>query len=88
MVRSCSMFHLTCVAMLWFPAGGRVDQDISLATVERYNPAIDEWETVSPLSTARRSIAVAGHNGRLYAMGGSGLQMLSQGSCGMISSQK
>ena len=55
-----------------YAVGGRVDQDISLAEVERYNPAIDRWENVSPISVARRSVALAAHNGRLYAMGGSG----------------
>lgn len=49
-----------------------MDQDVSLADVERYNPSVDEWEMVAPLSSPRRSVAVAAHNGRLYAMGGSG----------------
>ena len=55
-----------------FCSGGRVDADISLAEVERYNPAVDQWELVAPLSSPRRSVAVATYNGRLYAMGGSG----------------
>ena len=49
-----------------------MDADISLAEVERYNPAVDQWELVAPLSSPRRSVAVATYNGRLYAMGGSG----------------
>ena len=49
-----------------------MDQSHSLASVERYNPAIDSWEIVAPLAVARRSVAVAAHAGRLYAMGGSG----------------
>ena len=52
--------------------GGRVDEDVSLAEVERYNPAVDQWETVAPLSQPRRSVALAAHGGRLYAVGGSG----------------
>lgn len=55
-----------------YAVGGRVDQDISLAEVERYNPAVDRWEGVAPISAPRRSVALAAHNGRLYAMGGSG----------------
>ena len=55
----------------YFP-GGRVDKDRSLASVERYNPAADTWEEMAPISTPRRSVAVCAHNGRLYAMGGSG----------------
>ncbi len=55
---------------VFYSQGGRVDQDVSLAEVERYNPAVDSWETVASLSTPRRSVAVAAHNGRLYAMGG------------------
>ena len=59
---------LFCVVFL----GGRVDERRSLAAVERYNPAVDEWEEVAPLSGPRRSVSVAAQNGRLYAIGGSG----------------
>ncbi len=53
-------------------AGGRVDRDNSLAEVECYNPAVDEWQMVAPISAPRRSVAVTSHSGRLFAMGGSG----------------
>ena len=49
-----------------------MDQNESLSSVERYNPALDSWEEVAPLSAPRRSVAVAALNGRLYAVGGSG----------------
>ena len=49
-----------------------MSQNVSLADVERYNPADDAWETVAPLSAPRRSIAVTSHGGRLYVIGGSG----------------
>ncbi len=55
--------------------GGRVDDQCSLADVERYNSNTDEWEEVSPLSDARRGVAIATHEGKLYAIGGSGMMM-------------
>ena len=54
-----------------------MNHDESLADVERYNPACDEWHAVAPLSQPRRSVAVAAHNGRLYAVGGSGTHAFS-----------
>ena len=58
--------------MLHIQPGGRVDDQTSLADVERYNPSKDEWEDVAPLSDARRGVAIATHDGKLYAIGGSG----------------
>ncbi|KAI8490135.1 hypothetical protein Bbelb_322050 [Branchiostoma belcheri] len=56
----------------WRADGGRVTNQESLSDVERYNPQVDQWEDVAPISTPRRQVAVATHNRRLYAMGGSG----------------
>ena len=40
---------------------------------ERYDPLNDTWEILSPMSVARSGIASAISNGKLYAIGGSGL---------------
>ena len=56
-------------------SGGRVDTETSLASVECYDPAVDMWEEVAPLSTPRRAAAVCAHSGKLYAMGGSGIMV-------------
>ena len=54
--------------------GGRNnDGSLSLASVERYDPALDAWEAVAPMGTARSRHAVAVLDGKLYAVGGRGL---------------
>ena len=40
---------------------------------ERYDPLNDTWEILSPMSVARSGVASAILNGKLYAIGGSGL---------------
>ena len=40
---------------------------------ERYDPLNDTWEILSPMSVARGGVASAILNGKLYAIGGSGL---------------
>jgi hypothetical protein len=41
--------------------------------VERYKPAIDSWETLSPMSIAREGSSCAVLAGKIYAIGGMGL---------------
>ena len=45
--------------------------DISLSTVEMYNPKTDTWERKSDMPTARSSVAVSVVDGKIYAIGGS-----------------
>jgi N-acetylneuraminic acid mutarotase len=41
--------------------------------VERYDPATNQWETLSPMTVTRTGVATAVLNGKLYAIGGEGL---------------
>ena len=50
--------------------GGNDTDDESLSSVERYDPAKNAWEAVTPMSTARRALAAAVVDGKLYVMGG------------------
>ena len=43
-----------------------------LSSVERYDPATNAWEAVAPMAAARRALAVAVLDGKLYAVGGQG----------------
>ena len=38
--------------------------------MERYDPALDAWEAVAPMDSARQEHAVAVLDGKLYAVGG------------------
>jgi N-acetylneuraminic acid mutarotase len=52
-----------------YAVGGR--DDGPLATVEEYDPAANSWTTKTPMSGARRDLALAAApNGKLYAVGG------------------
>ncbi|MFD7024445.1 Kelch repeat-containing protein [Promicromonospora sukumoe] len=48
--------------------GSAVQENV--ATVEVYDPADDEWETVAPLPEARGGLAAAVHDGSIYVFGG------------------
>ncbi|MGY0385592.1 Kelch repeat-containing protein [Nocardioides sp. WG-D5] len=48
--------------------GSAVQENV--ATVEAYDPATDEWETVAPLPEARGGLAAAVHDGSIYVFGG------------------
>jgi hypothetical protein len=53
--------------------GGFATQDDhhALSSVEVYTPATNSWRTVAPMGTARGALAaVAGPDGRIYAIGG------------------
>jgi len=48
------------------------DDRHALSSVEVYSPATDSWRAVAPMPTARGALAaVAGPDGRIYAIGGS-----------------
>ena len=40
------------------------------SSVERYDPALDAWEAVAPLTLARFGAGAAALEGKLYAVGG------------------
>ena len=50
---------------------GGAGNDGRLSSVERYDPALDAWEAVAPLTLARFGAGVAASKGKLYAVGGS-----------------
>ena len=49
---------------------GGYSGDDALSSVERYDPASNAWEEVSPMAEARNLAAVAVLDGNLYAVGG------------------
>ncbi|MAH25585.1 MAG: hypothetical protein CMI19_01310 [Opitutae bacterium] len=53
--------------------GGYGANNYALNIAERYDPVTNNWETLSPMSVARRTVACSVLNGKLYAIGGHGL---------------
>ncbi|MDE0011442.1 MAG: hypothetical protein OXU36_09860 [Candidatus Poribacteria bacterium] len=55
-----------------FAIGGEVTGlgDLSLSTVEMYDPKTDKWERKADMPTARTGAAVSVVNGKIYAVGG------------------
>jgi len=53
-----------------YVAGGRGEQDHSLATFERYDPAGEEWETLPELPLGVASPALVAADGKLVVVGG------------------
>ena len=51
--------------------GGKDDSAKNIA--ERYDPVTNTWETLNSMSVARAGLASAVLNGKLYAIGGTGL---------------
>ncbi|XP_033109755.1 kelch-like protein 20 [Anneissia japonica] len=70
MILARESFQLGVLDGKIYAVGGRVNENVSLAEVERYNPLSNEWETVAALSSPRRCIAVQSHSKWLFAMGG------------------
>ena len=60
------------------PAGGGYmggsSLSVSLSSVERYDPALDAWTAVAPLRLGRRGVRAAVVAGKIYAVGGRGLE--------------
>lgn len=52
-------------------AGGIDAQDPSLRVIERFDPELFTWETLAPMPSARRGLALVPVNGLLLALGGS-----------------
>ena len=57
---------------IYFVGGGAANSSAH-NIAERYDPVTNNWETLSPMSVARRSVACSVLNGKLYATGGRGL---------------
>ena len=55
-----------------FASGGEVDKfgDISIATVEMYDPKTDTWERKADMPTARSGVSTSVVDGKIYAIGG------------------
>ena len=53
---------------LLYAVGGYNGQ-VTINTVERYNPRTEEWNMVAEMNTARSMLGVASLNGQLYAVG-------------------
>ena len=53
-----------------YAVGGFCNGEDVLSSVERYDPVANAWEAVAPMASARRWIAVAVLDGKLYAVGG------------------
>ena len=64
-------------------AGG-FNGDVCLRSAEVYDPTVDQWTMIQPMSITRSGVAVCVYNGSLYAVGGfdgesrlkSGIQLL------------
>jgi N-acetylneuraminic acid mutarotase len=58
-----------------YAIGGVSEAGQFLATVERYDPQADSWETVAPMGTPRGNPGVATAGGRIFVVGGAGGQL-------------
>lgn len=58
--------------------GGRIAEDKAIDVVECYNPAVNKWSYLKPISSPRRHVAIASMNGFLYAVGGSNKNLISR----------
>lgn len=50
-------------------AVGGYNGQLTVNTVERYNPRTEEWSMITEMNTARSMLGVASLNGQLYAVG-------------------
>lgn len=57
---------------LIYAIGGANGQNVTLASVERYDRTTNAWSLVAPMHTHRKDSGVAVVNDHLYAVGGMG----------------
>ncbi|MDA9963225.1 hypothetical protein N9D63_10115, partial [Opitutales bacterium] len=57
---------------IYFVGGRNSDSGTSYNIAERYDPALNQWQSLTSMSTARAYVATSSLNGKLYAIGGSG----------------
>ena len=64
-----------------FAIGGEVDKfgDISIATVEVYDPKTDTWERKADMPTARSGVSTLVVDGKIYAIGGAEMKKFQAG---------
>ena len=64
-----------------FAIGGDVDKfgDISVATVEMYDPETDTWQRKADMPTARTGVATLVVDGKIYAIGGGASKKFQRG---------
>ncbi len=55
-----------------YSIGGGPRAQVSVSTVEEYDPATDTWTTKSPMPTPRFALSTSVVNGKIYAIGGAG----------------
>ncbi|XP_006824297.1 kelch-like protein 12 [Saccoglossus kowalevskii] len=72
-----------CQAKYIYAAGGETAPGrCTISSVERYNPLIDRWTSVTPMRSIRRGVGLATLQNVLYAVGGSdGLNALNCVEC-------
>ena len=56
-----------------YAIGGECAPGSCSSAVVRYDPAANRWETIAPMGTGRYGLASAAIDGKLYAVGGSGV---------------
>ena len=53
---------------------GGLNDDDTLSSVERHDAAANAWEEVAPMAVSRAAVGVAVLDGKLYAVGGEGVE--------------
>lgn len=57
-----------CPSIIRFPGG--FDHSSPLNTVERYDPRLNDWTSMAPMSTSRGGVGVSVLGGKIFAIGG------------------
>ncbi|XP_077988448.1 kelch-like protein 26 [Glandiceps talaboti] len=63
-------FQVTVLFGQLYVVGGQDSKGRILSSVERYDPVTNSWRYVASLSSARYSVSLASHRGKLFAVGG------------------
>uniref|UniRef100_F6YTZ8 BTB domain-containing protein n=1 Tax=Ciona intestinalis TaxID=7719 RepID=F6YTZ8_CIOIN len=63
-------FQMAALEMKLYVVGGRVNNGVTVAEVEVYDPATNSWDEVAPISSPRRHVAVSSLSSKVYAVGG------------------
>ena len=57
-----------------YAIGGATAPEISVSSVEEYDPATDTWTMKTDMLTSRKALASSAVNGKLYAIGGNSVR--------------
>ncbi|XP_078488543.1 uncharacterized protein LOC100186900 isoform X2 [Ciona intestinalis] len=71
-------FQMAALDMKLYVVGGRVNNGVTVAEVEVYDPATNSWDEVAPISSPRRHVAVSSLSSKVYAVGGSSDDLVSR----------